>query len=118
MLTIKRYLNLGVPTDEIHLVTGGPSTQIEQPVDKKTASLPPSTQSFIETSDRVALFSWSVNLVGCVLECTQALHAGECFDTEKFKALDAAIQSLLMQVLNQSTHCWEESCETIGLCLW
>jgi hypothetical protein len=79
----------------------------------------PSPQSLPELQpdifNRCASLGEAIDLLGHAFECTKSLHYRGYSDLDDFTALDRKLQALLGQLLQNSTHSWEESCESIGL---
>jgi hypothetical protein len=113
---------VGLP-DGINFATGYPSggpskKQPDNNVHRSPEGAPPSPQSLGYTLDRNISFVRSIDLLGNVLEYAHSLYGGVHRFEDKVKSLDAPLQSLLAELLQYTTDCWEDHCETIGVCLW
>ena len=127
-----RYLNQDLSPDEIHLLVGSWSDGVpamELPVDEEAQSgLPPPismrTTSGISASHqpttRLGPFCRAAeagHLLGQVLDLIAQSSYSREMDFEKARALDHAMQSFAMVLVQQAINGWEECCAAIGLCL-
>ncbi|KAH6719631.1 hypothetical protein BKA61DRAFT_569336 [Leptodontidium sp. MPI-SDFR-AT-0119] len=132
IVTLDRYLNQDLSPDEIHLLVGSWSDGVpamELPVDEEALSgLPPPismrTTSGISASHqpttRLGPFCRAAeagHLLGQVLDLIAQSSYTREMDFGKARALDHAMQSFAMVLVQQAINGWEECCAAIGLCL-
>ncbi|KAK2630098.1 hypothetical protein QTJ16_000918 [Diplocarpon rosae] len=132
IVTLDRYMNQDLPPDEIHLLVGSWSDGVpsmELPVDEEALQgLPPPismrTTSGISASHqpttRLGPFCRAAeagHLLGQVLDIIAHSSYSREVDFEKSRALDHAMQSFAMVLVQQAINGWEECCAAIGLCL-
>lgn len=125
-------MNQDFSPEEIHLLVGSPSDGVpamELPVDEEAqAGLPPPismrTTSGISASHqpttRLGPFCRAAeagHLLGQVLDLvSQSSYTGD-MNSDKARALDHAMQSFAMVLVQQAINGWEECCAAIGLIL-
>ncbi|KAL2074645.1 hypothetical protein VTL71DRAFT_8424 [Oculimacula yallundae] len=130
--TLDRYMNQDLSPDEIHLLVGSWNDGVpamELPVDEEAQSgLPPPismrTTSGISASHqpttRLGPFCRAAeagHFLGQVLDLIAQSSCTREMDFEKARALDHAMQSFAMVLVQQAINGWEECCAAIGLCL-
>ena len=130
-----RYMNLGVPVEDIHFGTGQPSQRrfpLDLPMDDEVVChpatpaytpsgvrlVPHDLRSSAQTT-RLGPFcrtAEACSLLGDALELLSGSAYTNCINWNQSQSLDDSLQRLAMSLLNQALNGWEECCGAIGVC--
>ncbi|KAL3419849.1 fungal specific transcription factor [Phlyctema vagabunda] len=130
LVILDRFMNLGLPSDEIHLVADSQvlrSVRLELPNDneecKDLTSVFQRTPSGVivrQPTTRLGPFcrtAQASHLLGQTLELAVSSAIDGLFDNRTWMSIDQSLRELAMSLLQQAINGWEECCASIGVCV-